>query len=89
MLASHGSHLQGMDDAPMSDLILLGRCLWRRLETVAAPTAEDADFDALESTVPTESDCALAQFATELPGLLPPNASGQAGVKVAASLLSA
>ncbi|EOD41938.1 hypothetical protein EMIHUDRAFT_194541 [Emiliania huxleyi CCMP1516] len=71
-LASKGGELLRLDDAPVADLLLLGRCAWRRHDA-SSPDDEDAAFDALETSRPTESDRALARFATTLPGLLPPS----------------
>ena len=86
-LNAHGAQLHSLADAPVTDLILLGRCLWRRHEAADAPSAEDVAFDALEAGEVGESDRALASFAVELPGLLPKAAGGTAATAAAAARL--
>ena len=78
--------LHGLDDAPAADILLVGRCLWRRHATTVTSVAEDASFDALEAADKvTESDLALGAFACSLPGLLPPSTSAeQAAALIAA-----
>ena len=90
--------LRGLADAPAADLLLVGRCLWRRHDaTLAADKAEssadvssdDACYDALEPAEPSESDLALGALAASLPGLLPPCASAEASAQAAAKLIGA
>ena len=75
-LAAADSPLLSLNDAPSADLLLLGRCLWRRHDASSHPTAEDEAFDALEPGPIAEQDRALALLATQIDGLLPPVARG-------------
>ena len=63
-LADQSSHIHRLADAPAADLLLAGRCLWRR-RSLPPDDEEAAAFDALERGVPSESDRALARLALE------------------------
>jgi [histone H3]-lysine4/36 N-trimethyltransferase SMYD len=90
-LADGSSQLHQLSDAPLADVLLTGRCLWRRHDATTASSCgvEDAAFDQLETGVPCDSDRALGVLAAGVPGLLPPAASGAAASEGAAQLICA
>ena len=90
-LGDGSSQLHQLSDAPLADVLLIGRCLWRRHDATTAGSCgvEDAAFDQLETGVPCDSDRALGVLAAGIPGLLPPAASGAAASEGAAQLICA
>ena len=54
-LADEASPLRMLAAAPSSDLLLAGRCLWRRHGGTKGvpPTEEDRAFDAMEAALPS------------------------------------
>ncbi len=88
-LAAPSSPLRSLADAPLADLLLAGRCLWRRHASRGKETAEDTAFDELEPAPPDNSDRALARLCDAggpLRALLPPHESAPSD---AAKLLAA
>ena len=65
------SPLRRLADGPAADVLLAGRCLWRR-HGVTDPSPEDKAFDAMERATPTQDEKRLGQLAADTPGLLPP-----------------
>ncbi|KAL1529541.1 hypothetical protein AB1Y20_000486 [Prymnesium parvum] len=88
VLHSQAGRLQELADAPVSDLLLLGRCLWRRRAVAEKPRAEDVAFDELKAGEITQGDWDLARLAAAMPGLLPPSLCGKPNISTCAEILA-